>query len=188
MYSFVSDFVSQNEIMGFICVADVSIVYYLLKLQIGFHCINKPQYIKLCEFSIHTLQTNVRIIQFIRCIFTYECAIFLLMNIWIVSASQLLFIKLFLNIFFCTSLNVSSTYFGLAPKNSVCLILEIFTLQPLLPHKHTDGVFSFFQVCPDKLEYMDSLSIKQVDMITFHSRHILQEKHCVCSAKISSFL
>lgn len=39
-----------------------------------------------------------------------------------------------------------------------------------------------------KFEYMDSPSIKQVDTITLHSRYILQEKHCMCSAKISSFL
>lgn len=88
---------------------------------------------------------------------------------------------------FCKSLNASSTYFCLTPQNSVCLILEIFTLQPPLPHKHTMSIL-FSEFVQIKFEYMDSPSIKQVGMITFHSRHILQEKHCMCSAKISSFL
>ena len=82
------------------------------------------------------------------------------MNIWVASHFLAILYKSVLNVnvyiclcvcIFCKSLNASSTYFCLAPKNSVCLILEIFTLQPPLPHKHTDNVYSFLWVCPDKI-------------------------------------
>lgn len=49
--------------------------------------------------------------------------------------------------------------------NSVCLILEIFTLQPPLPHKHgLAPSVPFSEFVSSKFEYMDSPSIKQVDL------------------------
>lgn len=112
MYTFGSDLLSQNKIFEIhLCCCYINgLILFKLQNSVLF-CINKSQYITLYESTIHTMYESL--CESIRNPYiVYSClneyAIFLLMNIWGASTSQLLETKLFW-IFLCKSLNASST-------------------------------------------------------------------------------